>query len=536
MISLPRLRFSLSARRAFFISSSKLVVYSWFKDDLGPSYIFDANEEGLDFFRRYLKETPNDLVYILLDMAEEEYRIDTIPHVFGDDRNAVLHRKRQRVFRGTPYFYADIQGRQESGRRDDNVMLSAITDPEAIVFWLEALKEHKVPLAAMVSLPLLVQEIEAIIPDMHYNALVFSLQSISGLRQSFFVGRKLKFSRLVKIPRYGSEPYAPIIIDELVRIRRYINNAHLIDENKPVDFYFFGDQALFGELNNMNIASLMIRYHPLDVSVLGQAHGMREHLETPFSDQYFVYQLLKHKSKNYYAGAPDRQYFRMRQISKSVRLANFLLVLCSVIWASSNIFEGFTYRQQQRVETQKVNFYSERYNVAKARIPVLEFSPDDLKVIVNASDTLKRYKATPVAMFNSIGSGLNNFPAIEIRKIKWFVNMSPHHKLSVKPAGADYQKSLDTNVGGGIDEDYIYYQIALIDGYLKEFDGDYREAFKLIDQFVESLSRQKHIHSAKVVELPLDITSVSNLQGSSKESSKKSDFSVRVILGIQDEA
>ncbi|MEE9575249.1 MAG: hypothetical protein V3W03_04045, partial [Gammaproteobacteria bacterium] len=165
MISSPKSIFKSSTRRALFVSSDKLAVYHWAKNNLGSSYLFDVSADGFEFFERYLKTIPNDPVYILLDTTAEEYRLGTIPHVFGADRRAIIERKQDRVFRGTPYLYADVQGREETGRRDDNIMLSAITSPEVIQPWLKILEEYKVPVACVVSVPLLLQEIKDIIPD-----------------------------------------------------------------------------------------------------------------------------------------------------------------------------------------------------------------------------------------------------------------------------------------------------------------------------------------------------------------------------------
>ncbi len=166
--------------------------------------------------------------------------------------------------------YAEVQGREKEGRRDDNIMFSAITNPDIIQTWLKILEEHKVPVASMVSVPLLLQDIADVIPDMSGNALVFSLQSMSGLRQSFFKNKFLKFSRLVKMPRYGTESYAPIITEELVKVRRYLNSTHLLDQDKPLDIHFLGNKELLDELGKTHVNSSMVRYHMLDVEALGK--------------------------------------------------------------------------------------------------------------------------------------------------------------------------------------------------------------------------------------------------------------------------
>ena len=94
-------------------------MYHWYNGRIASSYLFDINDEGREYFERYLRQTPNSPIYIMVDVFEEEYRRETIPHVFGPDRQALLSRKQDRLFRDTPYTYTQTQGREEEGRRDE---------------------------------------------------------------------------------------------------------------------------------------------------------------------------------------------------------------------------------------------------------------------------------------------------------------------------------------------------------------------------------------------------------------------------------
>ena len=230
----------------------------------------------------------------------------------------------------------------------------------------------------------------------------------------------------------------------------------------------------------------------------------------------------------------------MRQINKTLKVASLLLLLTGFIWGGLNVLEGFTYRQQHISDAKKADFYSVRYEVAQERISALPVDPADLKVVVDTTGTLKTYKSEPDDMFRLISKSMDIFPEIQISKIHWAANINPNHKL-----GAGKLDSIINEGNQGVlgfsnisDEEtgYLYYQIALIDGYLDKFDGDYRKALHMIDQFAESLRRQDSVHDVSVVSLPLDISSEASLQGSTKENSSQSNFSIRVVLGIKNEA
>ena len=147
--------FNFGARRSLLIAASKAVLYQCRDGQIDVAYEFSADEDGRENFLRCLVETNPDPIYILVDIVEEEYRQDIIPHVFGSDRKSVLERKFARLFRGAKYSHALNQGRETEGRKDDKVLLTAITRPDVVVRWVEVITGQKVPIAGIYSLPLL---------------------------------------------------------------------------------------------------------------------------------------------------------------------------------------------------------------------------------------------------------------------------------------------------------------------------------------------------------------------------------------------
>ena len=86
------------------------------------------------------------------------------------------------------------------------------------------------------------------------------------------------------------------------------------------------------------------------------------------------------------------------------------------------------------------------------------------------------------------------------------------------------------------DTGYKYYQIGVINGRLDPFDGNYRAAISYINQFVEKLREQGSVHDASIMTLPLDVSSSANMQGTTQTEGKEANFSIRLVIGIVDEA
>ena len=426
MISSLISNFEISNRRVLFLSTHKAAVYHWQKGRLGSSFLFDVNEDGLLNFERYLREYPNTPVYILVDMFEEEYRRETIPHVFGSDREAVLKRRKARLFRDTPYFYSAVQGREESGRRDDRIFLSAITNPDAVKIWIDILDKYKVPMAGINSLPIFTGSILDAFPNPSDQMLTVSIQSISGLRQTYFQNREFRISRLVQLPRYGTVSYATDISEEVEKIRRYLMSLRLISDEKSLDIYFLLTGELLGEIKRQYEDSAMIKYHIIDINSLMEASGLERRVNAPFSDQFYVNEFLKKPPRNFYASSRERRYSTMRKMRYTMMAASMLLIISGVIVSGINFVDGLTLKQDSLASQKKAKFYADRYKMAREHLPRTPVDASELKVAVDVVNELKKYRTSPIEVIRVISNGLNTFPGLILDKVEWMANRDPN--------------------------------------------------------------------------------------------------------------
>ena len=105
-------------KRLFYFTGYRLSVLYWKGKELVGSSSFEPTEQGLEKFRNYLSQSENISAKFLVDVIEEDYRNETIPHVGSKDRKAVISRLVDRYFRlSHSYFYSDVIGREKTGRK-----------------------------------------------------------------------------------------------------------------------------------------------------------------------------------------------------------------------------------------------------------------------------------------------------------------------------------------------------------------------------------------------------------------------------------
>jgi len=528
MISLLKSKSEFFNRRALYISADKLSVYHWHKGTLGESFLFDLDDAGRANFQRYLQESENSPMTILVDVIEEEFRQDTIPHVFGADRQALIKRKQSRLYRDASYLYTQDQGREEEGRRDDRLLFMAITKDEVLKPWLELLHEHKVPLSGILSVALLLQSYVKTLLNISDHALVVTLQSISGLRQTFFGKKELKISRLSKLARYGTESYAPRIYTEVDKIQRYLNSLRLIPNETSLDVYILADKATIDELKNESTSLPMMKRHYIEIEELLESTVGGVPQTVPFCDKLLIHHLLKTQVKNCYAPPEDMRYFKMRNMRYAMNAASIMLLIFSVVYSGINFMNGLTYKQESEASKNKTNFYQARYDLARGRLPKTPVEPAQIKLAVEAASTLAEYKSTPYEMLKFIGKGLQQFPDIKLDDLDWNYSVDPNKGLA--------KTSSDNNIAqptDGSEENKVkYYQISNLKAHIEPFDGNYREAISLVNEFAETLRSYKSVYDISIDSFPLDISSTATLQGDADAAGKAAIFTLRAVIGV----
>jgi len=529
MIRSLRSTFSSPPPRVLLVGGDRAILYLFDGAKLGHAYIFAADDNGFALFDRCLKEIGQAPLCVLVDVVEEEYRQDTIPHVGAVDRRAVLTRKYARLFRGTAYHHALLQGRETEGRKDDRVLLTAITRAEVLTPWLAPLREHKVPVAGIYSLPVLSERLLKRIGAVGSNVLLISLQKTSGLRQSFFRDGQLKLSRLAHVPRLGSVPFADHLLGEVEKLRRYLNSLALISRDSPLSIYILSHGQLLTELEQHCHDSDNEKFVLLDVDQVASRVGLADGGGTHFSDVMFARLLASEVPSNHYALPEETQYYTLHRLRLALATASLLMVLGSGGWSGINFIEGVNFKQQALDATQKARFYGQRYELARGKLPPTPVEPDQIKTAVDAVATLRQYKPDPARLLTVLGDVLDRVPVVALDELAWSAGADPEG--SIVPPPADNGTPAAPRASDG-----QYYQIAELSAHLEPFDGDFRKAIALVDELAEQFKAQAKVKSVKVLQYPLDVRPESSLSGSATAAGARvvPAFKIKLVLGVRD--
>lgn len=523
------------SRRIFYLTGGWLSVYHWHEGELVDSRAFASDEAGLSDFSRYLAAESRVPAYFLVDIVEEEFREETIPHVFGSDRRALVRTKQNRLFRDARYAHAIFQGRQSEGRRDDRVLFTALIRPDLLSPWLAQITRHRVPLAGIYSVPVLSKSLLKKVPVTSDHALLVTLQSSGGLRQTFFHREQLKISRLAVLPRGDEVRCIPHILQEIEKIRRYLNSLRLLPRDNPLDVYLITRGQVLEELRRHAADTPTIRHHFVDVADLARKVGVSPPPDSPYADILFSRLLAGEAPRSHYAGRAETRYYRTYRLRAGMLAASVVLALGSLLWSGLTTIRGAIAVQERAIVEQQVVFYGERYRLAQERLPATPAKAQELKKAVDAVQTLTARKASPMKTFMVLSRALEGAPALEIDAIEWMASAEPDASpaASARPRSGAHRGTVRSNTREEVDG---LYHTARVGGRIVPFDGNYRIALDRINEFAELLSRIPGVEDVDVLSLPLDVSSDQSLHGRVGVDAKQQTarFELRITVKVRD--
>ena len=318
--------------------------------------MFRADEDGLTQFAQYLQSTPPDPVSLLVDVVEEEFREETVPHVMGTDRRALLRNKKTRLFRDATYSYAMLQGRESEGRRDDRVLFTALIRPDMLAPWLGQLARLKIPLTGIYSLPLLSEMLLKKLKVSGSHVLLVSMHSTGGLRQSFLQDQRLKLSRLAITPDVGQARYPSYILGEIEKLRRYLGSLRLLSRETPLEVPC--DQRR-GHPGGAGSSGLGLDNDTSSFSQYRRScqedRAQKSHRAGSHRDGVRA-SAGKETVKNHYAPQRETRYFSMQRARTGMVAASWLLLLAGISFAGVKFIEIVNTTQESLIIKEKPFF------------------------------------------------------------------------------------------------------------------------------------------------------------------------------------
>lgn len=497
---------------------------------------FSNTPDGHQLFIQYLQEDAHTPIYYLVDTIQEEYQVILLPHVTGSDRQKLFQHRMKRTFEYTSYTYATVQGREAQGRGDDRVLFTALSNPELLQPWLSLIQQYKVPLVGIYSAVLLSQQILRYVPESSHILLVTcavqtQTQHLQGIRQTFFAKQQLQVSRFVPLKPSQSHEYATIILEQIVKMQRYLDSARFVPLNTPLSIvilvpsYLYDNlqQALKNAHNDLNITLI-------DCSDLLEHLGLRLEQDIFWLQATLGQQLLYGWHKNHYAKSIDKQYFlykRLRQVFYGLAAG---LVLVAFIYSGWGFYQSIEIRQQGNEITQKISEREKQIVQLREKQRNLPLKIEYIRSIVDAGNYVTARHFLPQQSWVALSKVFAQHPQLKINRLIWSGDdhIVTDSAASIKPVTGSHKPVEKNAINVEIVETIRIY------GEIFPFDGNFKFALLHFRRFVNELRKQPLFSEIKEIDIPYDPSALQGQMGETPENvvqhTKNASFTVDIII------
>ncbi|MEQ1516774.1 MAG: hypothetical protein ABL931_09825, partial [Usitatibacteraceae bacterium] len=174
------------AKHFLYLTNDKLIALVWRRGEIVERDVFGSSDLGSLAFGEYVDKHRTISTYVVTDLIEEDFRLDTVPHLRGNDQDTVIGRKLAQLYRASTYRHGIVQGREPEGRRDDKVLYHAVTNPELLKTLLQTLENAEVPLQGIYSSAVLSGRLLSALNAFFKHTLLVTIVPDFGLRQTYF--------------------------------------------------------------------------------------------------------------------------------------------------------------------------------------------------------------------------------------------------------------------------------------------------------------------------------------------------------------
>jgi hypothetical protein len=513
------------AKHFLYLTNTRIVSMSARGKRIVARREFAVSGAGAVEFERYLAGMAEVPTYLFTDLAEEDFRLDTVPHVGARDREAILTRKLTQIFRNTPYRHALLQGREAEGRRDDRVMYTAVTNPEVLRPWLDAIERHQVPLvgiySAAVFSAILLEELDLVFP----HTLLVTFTPGEAMRQTYFRDREIKFSRLTPLDLEPGQTLGTMIAEETTRTWQYLDSLRHFapDDRLEVCIIVHSNDraAVQPELRDF----AQIQYRVLDIEQVSTKLGLKSPPLGSTNEEVLVHLFLIRPAENHFASSELRRWGTLRRARIVINQFAVGVLVASLAWGGYNLARVFRSSEADQRVAQQLNTLDREYEDINRALPSFGVGGSTMRDAVTFYNGSIRSFPAINEFVRPISGVLQSHPLVRLTGLTWQATDDPkavpaltqtptRNAPSVKaiPKPGEAAPAAGTDDAGNPPFAGGRYEVALIEATVRVQNQDFRGALDQVERLAADIGRLPGFR-ADVLESPLDVRSTLQIQG-----------------------
>ena len=502
----------MADKRVLLFNGTSMTAMRWQKGLVTADQTFTADALGHETFAAYLAAARSALFYLLVDVSEEGFQLETIPAVQGSDREALIKRRLGQFFFGTPYSLGHSLGREKEGRRDERMLFAALTRPEVITPWTELINQAGRPLVGLYSVPLVLAENAKNLVGEHDKFLLITLAA-SGLRHTFFSGGQIQFSRLSQLSTHTQDEFAITCMREASRTHQYLLGQRLVARNLALPTFIVAHASDHAKLRTEFVDTEKLSFELLGLDALATKARFKSPLPDSHCDALFAHLLITHTPKSQFAPAADRKLYRLTQMRVGLQLAAAAILFGCLVASARLGLQWNDARERTATTNAQTAADSKRHQALIDELPKIKLTPDNLRAVMARYGEIVQRSGGAVPLLAHLSNALEALPTITLQRLEWTL---AERATAGSAAGANPPKvGVAPAAPGGVAKTLVLTAHLPI-----TMASDQRRQLETVDELVTKLATDSV--SASIIKSPVDVESGKSLKRGAAETARPS--------------
>ena len=497
--------------------------------------------EDIELFKGYCLSRATSKFTVLADFVEEDFRVETIPYVAGTARRQLLARKFDQAYRNTPYRTSVSLGREESNmrapdskRRDEQVLLMALTNSAAINAWLEIMHAQRAQVRGIHALPAVTGWVNEYLGSAHESALFVTFNR-AGLRQVYVDDGKPRFSRLAAFQDETVQKAGPRIAAEITRTEQYLATLRWLPrEGEPLRVVLLCHPALLAVWQSACVNTDRLTFEFPDFVAMARVQGIQAELladsaELPEADLLWAAGALRFPPKIDFAPDWVHEHYAVWRWRTAIISAGAALCAAGGLAGAVLLAQAKAIDNNADRHTASSTRANSSYQQLAKSFPQIGITPEHLRAAVLALDPLALRPLTPEPRLILISQALSAAPAFTLGKIEWQVAASAD--LPASGVFASIRARLGVTAQPGATAPDRYEVVTITGAVAQDRGATPRRRIAAARSAIDALKRIPGL-DVTPVRLPLDVSPTGNLKGGDSEDAVTAADADQIVLRV----
>ena len=520
-------------------TANSLLAGLWRGGKLQSNQSFANDEAGHQAFSKFLQQYPEAPVHLIVDAAEESYRLESLPHTTGHAQRALVARKLNQYCRGLNYRTAHFIDRDQDKRRDDNFLFAALNNDDFLKNWVAVIQAAKAPLVGIYLLSMLSQVLARQLQLMAPHILLCEKLS-SGLRQTYLHHGQLYLSRLISNVPTNADQLEYFYLEETEKTWRYLMSQRFISHETPLKLVLLSTDGTTQQMSQAINQERNWACSDISLAALIMNLGLPTNLVQQMPELLHMHLLANGHLVDNLAPESLTKNFQFARVKQAIKISTVALGVLGLVATGWMLKQGLDNKTALNQAMQDTVTQQHRYDEASKNFPITPISANDLRIAVALDKTIAGYPKSPRRLMQVVSAALEQSSPgtlvnIQLDKLRWVLSHDRHLQDEDKlaPLPASNHPQTDIVITAPTDPSTLN-EIAFVTAEITGFTGNYREVINSVNRFVANIKADSRVATVEVLQEPVNASSFVDLQGSTTDepSTQKQPafFKLKVML------